>query len=83
MTTSRAVENQSYFVALTQTGDLRGGEKNLGHSMIMDYKGDILDEIDKVEGGIRAVCDLDEMYEFRNKCRVLEDIKKSYEVIKK
>ena len=26
---------------------------------------------------------LDEMYEFRNKCRVLEDIKKSYEVIKK
>lgn len=83
MTTSRAVENQSYFVALTQTGDLRGGEKNLGHSMIMDYKGDILAEIDKVEGGIRAVCDLDEMYEFRNKCRVLEDIKESYEVIKK
>lgn len=83
MTTSRAVENQSYFVALTQTGDLRDGEKNLGHSMIMDYKGDILAEIDKVEGGIRAVCDLDEMYEFRNKCRVLEDIKESYEVIKK
>lgn len=83
MTTSRAVENQSYFVALTQTGDLLGGEKNLGHSMIIDYKGDILAEINKIEGGIRAVCDLDEMYEFRDKCRVLEDIKESYEVIKK
>ena len=83
MTTSRAVENQSYFVALTQTGDLRHGEKNLGHSMIMDYKGEILSEIDKIEGGISAVCDLEEMYEFRNKCRVIDDIKDSYEVIKK
>lgn len=81
MTTSRAVENQSYFVALTQTGDLRGGEKNLGHSMILDYKGDIMSEINKIEGGIRAVCDLDEMYDFRNKCRVLDDIKDSYEVL--
>ena len=29
MTTSRAVENQTYFVALTQTGTLKNGEKNL------------------------------------------------------
>ena len=41
MTTSRAVENQTYFIALTQTGKLREGA-NLGHSMIIDYKGDIL-----------------------------------------
>lgn len=83
MTTSRAVENQTYFVALTQTGELKNGEKNLGHSMILDYKGNILSEIDKTEGGIYAEIDLNEMYEFRNKCKVLDDIKSTYEVIKK
>ncbi len=82
MTTSRAVENQTYFVALTQTGNLRVGA-NLGHSMILDYKGEILSEINKIEGGIYATIDLEEMYEFRKKCRVIDDIKNSYEVIKK
>ena len=80
MTTSRAVENQTYFVALTQTGKLREGA-NLGHSMILDYKGDILSEINLKEDGIYATIDLEEMYTFREKCRVLEDIKDSYEVV--
>ena len=82
MTTSRAVENQTYFVALTQTGEIKDGA-NLGHSMILDYNGNILSEIDKIEGGIYATIDLEEMYEFREKCKILNDIKKSYEVIKK
>ena len=81
LTTARAIENQSYFVALTQTGVLKDGTKNLGHSMILDYKGDILDEINEIEGGIFAEVNLEEMYEFRDKCRVLEDIKDSYEVV--
>lgn len=80
MTTSRAVENQTYFVALTQTGELKNGDKNLGHSMILDYNGNILSEINEEEGAIFAEIDLDEMYEFRSKCTILEDIKKSYEV---
>lgn len=81
MTTSRAVENQTYFVALTQTGELKNGDKNLGHSMIIDYKGDIINEINIIEGGCFAEIDLEKMYEFRKKCTVLEDIKNSYEVI--
>ena len=80
MTTSRAVENQTYFVALTQTGRLREGA-NLGHSMILDYKGDIISEINKLEDGIYANINLDEMYSFREKCRVIDDIKNSYEVV--
>ena len=83
MTTSRAVENQTYFVALTQTGILKNGEKNLGHSMILDYNGNIISEINEIEGGIRATIDLEEMYQFREKCTILRDIKDSYEVIKK
>ena len=82
MTTSRAVENQSYFVALTQTGEIKDGA-NLGHSMIIDYNGNVISEIDKIEGGIYAKIDLEEMYEFREKCKILDDIKISYEVIKK
>jgi predicted amidohydrolase len=83
MTTSRAVENQTYFVALTQTGELKDGTRNLGHSMIIDYKGDILAEINDIEGGIFASVNLDEMYVFRSKCRVLDDIRDSYEVVLK
>lgn len=80
MTASRAIENQTYFVALTQTGKLREGD-NLGHSMIIDYKGEILSEINNIESGICATIDLEEMYDFRKKCTILNDIKKSYEVL--
>ena len=80
MTTSRAVENQTYMVALTQTGLLLDGKENLGHSMIINYEGKILDEIEEIEGGIYAEINLPEMYEYRSKCTILNDIKNSYEV---
>ena len=81
MTTSRAVENQSYMVALTQTGLISEGKENLGHSMIIDYEGKIISEINDKEGGIYAELNLKKMYEFREKCTVLNDIKESYEVV--
>ena len=81
MTTSRAIENQTYMVALTQTGLLPDGKENLGHSMIIDYNGNILDQIEEIEGGIYADVNLKEMYDFREKCTILNDVKKSYEVI--
>lgn len=80
MTASRAIENQCYFVALTQTGILKDGTRNLGHSMFIDYKGEILSEINEIEGAFYANINLDEMYSFREKCRVIDDIKDSYEV---
>ena len=51
--------------------------------MIIDYKGEILSEITSGDGGIFAVIKLDEMYEFREKCTILDDVKKNYEVILK
>ena len=81
MTTSRAVENQTYFVALTQTGYLKDGSRNLGYSSIIDYKGDVLADINEVEGYFSAEIDLDKMYQFREKCTILKDIKDSYEVV--
>ena len=83
LTRARAIENQTFMVALTQTGLLADGSENLGHSMIIDYEGKIQDEIEEKEGAVFAEIDLEKMYEFREKCTILKDIKNSYEVIKK
>lgn len=83
LTCARAVENQSYVIALTQTGVLPTGAKNLGHSMIYDYSGNIMDEIDTKEGIIKASLNLPEMYDFRDKCTVLKDVHDKYEVVLK
>ena len=81
LTQARAVENQSYMIALTQTGTLLTGEKNLGHSLVYDYSGNILDEINNSEGSISAILNINKMYEFRDKCTILKDIQDKYEVI--
>lgn len=83
LTRARAVENQTFMVALTQTGLLADGVENLGHSLIYDYEGKILDEIDEIEGSVYAVIDLAKMYDFRANCPSINDIQDSYEVIKK
>ena len=83
LTCARAVENQTYMVALTQTGTLPTGAKNLGHSLIYDYSGNILDEINTVEGVVKAEIDFNKMYDFREKCTILKDIHEIYEVINK
>ena len=80
MTHSRAVENQCYFIALTQSGKLKNNEYNLGKSFIIDYKGDNLAEINSGEGAIDAILDIEAEYDFRKKCTVFKDIHKKYEV---
>ena len=40
----------------------------------------VLDRIEEIEVGIYAEIDLTEMYDFRKKCTILNDIKDSYEV---
>lgn len=80
MTHSRAVENQCYFVALTQSGAIEKGEFNLGKSTIINYKGDNLAEITSGEGAISATLDFDEQNDFRAKCTVLKDVHPNYEV---
>lgn len=80
MTHSRAVENQCYFVALTQSGAIENGDYNLGKSAIIDYKGDNLSEINQDEGAIFAELNFEEQQAFREKCTVLKDIHDKYEV---
>ena len=80
MTKSRAVENQVFMVALTQCGPIEHGEYNLGQSSIIDYQGNELTFIKEKEGIVSAQIDLEEMYKFRNRCTILNDIKMNYEV---
>lgn len=82
MTRSRAVENQTYMIALTQSGYIENDDWNIGHSRIIDYKGETVSEIkDQKEGAMSAVLDFEPMYEFRDKCKCINDIRESYEVV--
>ena len=81
MTRSRAVEEQTYMLALTQSGFIENDEWNIGHSRIIDYKGETISEItNQKEGAMEAILDFDSMYKFRDKCTCLNDIKETYEV---
>ncbi len=80
MTRSRAIENQTYMVAVNQFGPIKNNEINLGHSRIIDYNGNILSEILSGEGVIQSELNLQDMYKFREKCTILNDIKEFYEV---
>ena len=80
MTKSRAIENQCYMIALTQCGHIKNEEYNLGESRIIDYKGEVISEIKEKEGIVNATVSLDDMYKFREKCKILNDIKDKYEV---
>lgn len=77
---ARAVENQCFMIALTQSGLIEGNEWNLGHSMIIDCKGEVVSEIKEGEGAMFAEIKFNEMYKFREKCTVLLDIHDNYDV---
>lgn len=80
MTKSRAIENQCYMIALTQCGHIENHEYNLGESRIIDFKGEEISSIMHNEGIITCNLDMTSMYEFRDKCTILNDIKDNYEV---
>lgn len=87
LTRARAIENQCYMIALTQSGQIEGNDWNLGHSRVISYDGSIIGEIGvgdsketSVEGAFTSELKFEEMYEFRKKCTVLLDICDTYEV---
>lgn len=81
LTSARAMENQCNFIAIDQMGLIKDNEYNLGYSRIINYDGSINQEIDEKKNHIYATIKFDSaMYDFRNKCTVLNDIHKNYEV---
>lgn len=81
LTRARAIENQCYLIALTQSGLIKDNDWNIGHSRIINYVGETVSEIkNQQEGLMYAEINFNSMYEYRNTCTILKDIKKSYEV---
>jgi len=81
LTSARAIENQCNFIAINQTGLIKDESYNLGFSRVVNYDGTLNCEIDETKNYLYAKIKFDEtMYEFRNKCTVLEDILPNYEV---
>jgi len=82
LTRARAIENQAYMVAVTQSGIIKGDDWNIGHSRILDYVGETIAEIkDQREGLMTCEIKFNDMYNYRNTCTILKDIRKNYEVI--
>ena len=81
LTRARAIENQCYMFALTQSGQIKDDEWNIGHSYVFDFVGETLAEITNQREGIVLVkIDFKNLYEYRNNCTILKDIRETYEV---
>ena len=81
LTKCRAVENQAFMIAVNQCGLIKGDE-NLGDSRVIDYLGNTISKIKKNRGCAISEIKLNDMYNFRKKCTILEDIQNKYEVKK-
>lgn len=81
LTRCRAIENQAFMVALTQSGQISDNEWNIGHSRIFDFLGNTITEIqDQKEGIMSAILDFTQLRKYREECKILDDLKTSYEV---
>ncbi len=81
LTRARAIENQAYMIAVTQSGIIKENDWNIGHSRILDYVGETVAEIkDQMEGLMTCEIKFNDMYDYRNSCTILKDIRESYEV---
>ena len=81
LTGARAIENQCYMIALTQCGQIKDDDFNIGHSRIFDYCGETIAEIkEQREGIVSCKIDFAQMYKYRKICTILKDIRKDYEV---
>ncbi len=72
---ARAIENQCYVVGVNRTGSDGNGYHYPGSSMIVDYNGDILVEMDESPCFMTYDLDVDKMKAFREKLPFLQDIK--------
>lgn len=77
---ARAVENQCFFIGVTQTGLINNDEYNSGHSLAVTPFGNTIVEADEKECAISFDINLKEETELRQKVPTLNDKKDSYEI---
>lgn len=75
MAASRAIENQAYFLALSQTGEIRNGVYNAGNSLLVHPMGCRIVQLDENEGYIFDTIDIKEVQKVRGEFPNLENRK--------
>ena len=76
---ARAIENQIFFIGVTQTGLISNNEYNSGHSLAVSPFGDIINELGENEEAFSFEINLEEEKILRNKVPTLKDKKEKYE----
>ncbi len=79
---ARAIENQSFFVALSQTGTLENGKLNIGQSLVLDPLGDEITKLNRDQQAIITEIDLSQMFRLRDEVKTLKDINKEGYILK-
>ena len=69
---ARAIENQCYVIATNQGGVHNCGRRTFGHSMIIDYWGDVMNCLHTGEGVVFGLLDKDKMQQSRMSLPALE-----------
>ena len=75
---ARAIENQSFMIAVSQTGEIQNGIYNLGHSAVLSPLGETIAELDYEEALLKAEIDLNEMRKLRETVKTLSDKQEQY-----
>lgn len=78
---ARAIENQAFVIAASQTGLIKGDEYNLGHSMVISPYGEVIAELNEEEAVLEAEIDLSEMKTLREKFPILADRADNYSIL--
>ena len=80
---ARAIENQTYFICSSLTGKIDDRFNFAGNSMVIDYQGKILSNLDREEKVLECEIDLDEMVKYKEQMPILKDTKKTYQILEK
>ena len=75
---ARAIENQIFFIGVTQTGLITNEEYNSGHSLAVNPFGDIIKELSEDEDAGLFEINLEDEMNLRNKVPTLKDKRDTY-----
>ena len=78
LSTARAIENQSFMIAVSQTGEIQNGIYNLGHSVVLSPLGETIASLKEEEDTLIAEIDFSEMKNLREKVKTLSDRHEKY-----
>ena len=78
---ARAIENQSFMIAVSQTGKITDNEYNLGHSMVINPYGETVASLQEEEAVLSCEIDLEEMQKLRTKIPTLLDVQEKYKFL--